>query len=117
MIGNASLRAWIAVSSLSISSLVGSAAFDSAPWHAATPKPKVPDADSVTPGLWGFVVTFLIAVVTVLLIMDMVRRIRRTRYRAEIAEKLDAEAAQSDAAGTAQSGQADDQRPVPPSDD
>lgn len=47
--------------------------------------------DLVTPGVWGFVITFGVAVVVVLLIMDMVRRIRRVRYRDDIARKLDAE--------------------------
>jgi hypothetical protein len=59
---------------------------------AATP---VPDPnfnnDTVTPTWVGFLVTFLVAVATVLLIMDMVRRIRRVRYREEIREKLEAE--------------------------
>ena len=61
---------------------------------AATPAPTpsgAPADDSVTPGVLGFVVTFLLAVAVVLLVLDMVRRIRRVRYRAEIAEKLDAE--------------------------
>ena len=57
---------------------------------AATPS-GAPADDSVTPGVLGFVVTFLLAVAVVLLVLDMVRRIRRVRYRAEIAEKLDAE--------------------------
>ncbi|MGH1549028.1 hypothetical protein ACRAWB_07575 [Leifsonia poae] len=68
---------------------------------AATPTPTpsgAPADDSVTPGVLGFVVTFLIAVVVVLLVIDMVRRIRRVRYRSEIAEKLDAE--QADETGT-----------------
>lgn len=56
-----------------------------------TPAPGAPNDDQVTPGYVGFIVTFLLAVVVVLLIIDMVRRIRRVRYRAEIAEKLDAE--------------------------
>jgi zona occludens toxin (predicted ATPase) len=43
----------------------------------------------------GFLVTFAIAVVVVLLVIDMTRRIRRVRYRAEIAEKLDAEQARA----------------------
>jgi hypothetical protein len=47
----------------------------------------------VTPGVVGFIVTFLVAVAAVLLAIDMTRRIRRVRYRAEIAEKLDAEQA------------------------
>lgn len=50
------------------------------------------DPNSVTPGIWGFVVTFLLMVVVVLLILDMVRRIRRTNYRAQVREQLDAEA-------------------------
>jgi hypothetical protein len=65
-------------------------------WLAATPTPTPssgPSEDQVTPGVVGFVVTFLVAVAVVLLVIDMVRRIRRVRYRAEIAEKLDAEQA------------------------
>ena len=67
-------------------------------WLAATPSPAPsgsPSDDSVTPGLLGFLVTFLIAVAAVLLVLDMVRRIRRVRYRAEISEKLDAEEAEA----------------------
>jgi hypothetical protein len=65
-------------------------------WFTAatpTPTPSGPSDDQVTPGYVGFIVTFLLAVVVVLLVIDMVRRIRRVRYRAEIAEKLDAEQA------------------------
>jgi hypothetical protein len=59
---------------------------------AATPVPDPNfDTNTVTPTWVGFLVTFLIAVATVLLITDMVRRIRRVRYREEIREKLDAE--------------------------
>jgi len=59
---------------------------------AATPAPdKNFDPTTVTPTWVGFVVTFLVAVATVLLIMDMVRRIRRVRYREEVLEKLEAE--------------------------
>ncbi|TFD68798.1 hypothetical protein [Cryobacterium ruanii] len=65
---------------------------------AATPTPD-PDFDpnTVTPGVVGFVVFFLIAVATLLLCLDVVRRIRRTTYRAEIKERLDAELAARDA--------------------
>lgn len=66
---------------------------------AATPSPTPtggPSDDQVTPGIIGFVVTFLIAVAAVLLILDMVRRVRRVRYRSEIAERLDAEQAAHD---------------------
>jgi capsular polysaccharide biosynthesis protein len=40
--------------------------------------------DIVTPGVVGFAATLLVAIVTVFLVWDMVRRIRRQRYRAEI---------------------------------
>ena len=49
------------------------------------------DPNSVTPGVIGFVVTFGVMVVVILLVMDMVRRVRRVRYREEIAQRLDAE--------------------------
>lgn len=56
---------------------------------AATPPPDF-DPDSVTPTWVGFAITFLVAVAAVLLIMDMVRRVRRVRYRGEIREQLEA---------------------------
>ncbi|MHA6693097.1 hypothetical protein [Homoserinimonas sp. A520] len=58
----------------------------------AEEKPKF-DPNSVTPGVIGFVATFLVIALVVLLVTDMVRRIRRTQYRAEVNERLDAEAA------------------------
>jgi hypothetical protein len=54
--------------------------------------------DDVTPGVVGFIAIFLIAVAVVFLVIDMTRRIRRVRYRAEIAAKLDAEQAAAEAA-------------------
>ena len=45
----------------------------------------------VTPGVVGFAVSFMVAIGALLLILDMVKRVRRVRYRAEIAEKLDRE--------------------------
>jgi hypothetical protein len=44
--------------------------------------------DQVTPGTWGFVLTAFIVVLTTFLIVDMVRRIRRVRYRAQVEEAL-----------------------------
>jgi flagellar biosynthesis/type III secretory pathway M-ring protein FliF/YscJ len=76
---------------------------------------KKPDFDpnSVTPGVIGFVATFLVIVVVVLLIMDMVRRVRRTQYRAEVNERLDAEAAElAQPEGGTEDGQPDDRGPV-----
>lgn len=73
MIADAALRLWV-------------------DFGAATPTPTPgPKADMVTPGVLGFLIMFLIAVATVLLIIDMTRRVRRVRYRAEVAEQLDAE--------------------------
>ena len=40
--------------------------------------------DQITPGFLGFVVTFGIVVIMVFLIRDMVKRIRRVRYRAQV---------------------------------
>ncbi len=61
---------------------------------AATPSPspsRVPDVN-VTPGVAGFIAIAVVAVVTILLVVDMTRRIRRTRYRSEIRERLEADA-------------------------
>lgn len=64
----------------------------------ATPSPT-PSVDPATtfysPGTIGFIATFGMALGAVLLIADLVRRIRRVRYRAEIQQKLDAEATDS----------------------
>lgn len=49
------------------------------------------DPNDVTPTWVGFLITFVLAAVTVLLLWDMVRRIRRIRYRGEVREQLEAE--------------------------
>jgi len=49
------------------------------------------DPVMVTPGVVGFFATFVMAAGAVFLIFDMVRRVRRVRYRAEISERLDRE--------------------------
>lgn len=48
-------------------------------------------ADEVTPGWIGFTITAVFAIVVILLIFDMVRRIRRVRYRGEAQERIAAE--------------------------
>lgn len=75
-------------------------------WLAMTtptpsPSPTI-DPDSVTPGVAGFIGIAVIAIAVVFLLIDMQRRIRRARYRSEIAEQLDEEQARSeqDVAGT-----------------
>lgn len=50
------------------------------------------DPNSVTPGVVGFLATLFVAMGVVVIIVDMTRRVRRVRYRAEINEKLDREA-------------------------
>lgn len=52
-----------------------------------TPTPVADDTYN-SPGTIGFLVTFGMAILAVLLIFDMNRRIRVTRYRSEIREKL-----------------------------
>ncbi len=49
------------------------------------------DADQVTPGWVGFAITAGFMIVAILLVMDMVRRMRRLRYREEAREKIAAE--------------------------
>jgi hypothetical protein len=63
-----------------------------------SPSPSVDPANTFySPGTIGFIATFGMALGATLLIFDLVRRVRRVRYRAEIQEKLDAEAASSGA--------------------
>lgn len=62
-------------------------------WLSTPPPGEEIDPNVVTPGVWGFIVTFGLVVVVVLLVVDMVRRTRRVTYRAEVNEKLDAEEA------------------------
>lgn len=58
-----------------------------------------PTAISTSPGTIGWVFTFFIAVAALVLIYDMVRRIRRMRYRAEIQQEIsEEEAAAAEAA-------------------
>jgi hypothetical protein len=61
---------------------------------AATPTPTPSadfDPDLVTPGVIGFVVTLALILATIVILISMNRRVRRVNYRAEIAQRLDAE--------------------------
>ncbi|MET0736470.1 MAG: hypothetical protein ABWY55_12615 [Microbacterium sp.] len=81
---------------------------------AATPTPTpTVDPELVTPGPWGFVVIALLAVVVILLVWDMMRRIRRGRVRADIREELDAE---EQAAAAVRATETDDED-IDPADD
>jgi hypothetical protein len=60
----------------------------------STPTPTIDPATTFySPGTVGFLAVAFITLAAVLIVVDMVRRVRRVRYRAEIQEKLAAEAA------------------------
>ncbi|MBB2974851.1 ribose/xylose/arabinose/galactoside ABC-type transport system permease subunit [Microbacterium endophyticum] len=83
---------------------------------AATPSPSSTlDPDLVTPGPWGFGVIAFVAIAVMLLVWDMLRRIRRARYRFEIGEDLDAEEAAARAKADADGATRQD--PSAPEDD
>ncbi|GGA60628.1 hypothetical protein GCM10011490_08510 [Pseudoclavibacter endophyticus] len=65
-----------------------------------TPTPtELPyNPDDVTPGVIGFLFTFTIFVLVALVGWDLLRRVRRVKYRAEVRERLDAEIAARDGA-------------------
>ena len=61
-------------------------------WLASeAPSDVVIDDTWYSPGVVGFLATFGVAGVAILIIFDMTRRVRRVRYRAEIVQKLDLE--------------------------
>ena len=62
---------------------------------AATPTTD-PANTWYSPGVVGFLMTFIMVGGALLLIFDMVRRIRRVRYRAEIQDRLAAEQANAE---------------------
>ena len=51
------------------------------------------DPQLVSPGAVGFFATAFVGVITILLLLDMIRRMRRVNMRADIRAKLDAEQA------------------------
>jgi hypothetical protein len=77
---------------IALTQLTSAGNWRSAPDPTPSPLPAfVGNPDLVSPGWLGFLVIFLIAVATVLLIIDMTKRIRRVRYRSEIRERLEGE--------------------------
>ncbi|MFM5905087.1 MAG: hypothetical protein ACKORF_03160 [Micrococcales bacterium] len=88
---------------------------------AATPTPTTDPANTFySPGIPGFLAIFFVAAGAILIIFDMVRRVRRVRYRAEIQEKLAQETAAQEpgakakAADIADGAPAKPKRPAPP---
>ncbi len=71
--------------------------------EAATPSPSAstdPAHTFYSPGTTGFLAILGVTVAAVLLIFDMVRRVRRVRYREEIRQKLESEASATKTAGS-----------------
>jgi capsular polysaccharide biosynthesis protein len=56
------------------------------------------DPNLVTPGVIGFIATLIVGVGAIFLILDMARRVRRVRYRAEVGQRLDSETTQEGSA-------------------
>lgn len=61
-----------------------------APSPEGTLRPGLSE-DMITPGTWGFIATAFVVVLTILLIVDMVRRLRRVRYKAQVEESREQE--------------------------
>lgn len=71
---------------------------------AAVPSPSpfpayTGDPNLITPGVIGFLAIFLIALATVFLLIDMNRRIRRSRYREQVRDEMAAEDLEAQANG------------------
>ena len=68
---------------------------------AAKPVPTPTDLEptDVSPGLAGFLLTFLVVGFTVLLMIDMSRRLRRLRNRQKAAEEIVRQRAEAAAQG------------------
>jgi hypothetical protein len=64
------------------------------PTPSPSPTSNVPE-DAVTPGVWGFVAIAAVGVAVILLVLDMIRRLRRVNYRAQIREQIAAEQAEA----------------------
>lgn len=75
------MAAVVALAGFVTSSAAGQVASSSTP--TPTPPPGMPDPNSVTPGVLGFLVIFLLALVTWLLMRNMTGRLRRMRFREE----------------------------------
>lgn len=70
------------------------------------------DADLVTPGLWGFLLLFVLAVGVYFLGRSMARRIQRVNHRAQL--EAEEAAARAEAIGTAAAHPANPSHPADP---
>lgn len=69
-----------------------------------TPTPLPYNPDDVTPGVIGFAFTFVIFLAVGALAFDLLRRVRRARYREEVRQKLAQELAAEVTPAEAESG-------------
>jgi hypothetical protein len=67
----------------------------------------------ITPGVWGFIAILVVGIATIFLLLDMTRRIRRSRYREEVRIKLEEEQIAAEAAAAAAERKANRGRPRP----
>jgi hypothetical protein len=86
---------------------------------SVTPSPTATTVDPalVTPGPWGFAVMAIIGLAVIALVWDMLRRIRRGRYRAEVREQLDAEALAAEQGDAATQASETDDEDIDPGED
>jgi len=82
--------------------------------ETTTPGEVVIDDTWYSPGVVGFLATFGLAAASLLIIWDLVRRIRRVRYRAEIVELLDQEQTGGSEPSTNYGLSSKPDRPAPP---
>lgn len=82
--------------------------------ESPAPSDVVIDDTWYSPGVVGFIATFGVAAGAVFIIFDMVRRIRKVRYRAEITQKLDLEEQAETQPKPAPKAAAKPPRPEPP---
>jgi hypothetical protein len=83
-------------------------------FETSVPGEVIIDDTWYSPGVVGFVATFSMAAAAVLIIFDLVRRVRRVRYRAEISEKLDLEQLDKTLQTDSPDFRSKPERPAPP---
>ena len=83
-------------------------------FETSVPGEVIIDDTWYSPGVVGFAATFSMAAAAVLIIFDLVRRVRRVRYRAEISEKLDLEQLEKTLQTESPDFSSKPQRPAPP---
>jgi hypothetical protein len=82
--------------------------------ETTSPGEVIIDDTWYSPGVVGFLATFGLAAASLLIIWDLVRRIRRVRYRAEIVELLDQEQTGGSEPSTNYGLSSKPDRPAPP---